>query len=120
MKYDRHNRRTGFQSDAHVDDAKAHQTFSYSPVKATETLWTFKMVDATDFATPETGLTVTAQISKDGAAFGALDGTPAVTEIGSGWYKVTVSADDMDADVILLKASASGAAQTDEVFYPAS
>ena len=71
----------------------------------------FKMVDATDFATPETGLTVTATISKDGAAFGAC--TNAAAEIANGWYKINLTQAEMNADVIALKFSAAGAAQRD-------
>jgi len=68
----------------------------------------FLLVDATDFATPETGRTVTATISKDGAAFGAM--TNSVTEISNGMYKITVTASEMTADIIILRFAASGAA----------
>lgn len=40
--------------------------------------------------TPMTGVTVTAYISKNGGAFAATSGS--VTEIGNGWYKVTLTA----------------------------
>ena len=66
------------------------------------------MVDATDFATPETGLTVAGNISKDGGAFAAL--TNSVAEIGNGTYKVTLTATEMNADVVLLRFTATGAA----------
>lgn len=39
--------------------------------------------------TPMTGVTVTANISKNGGAFAATSN--AVTEIGNGWYKVTLT-----------------------------
>lgn len=67
----------------------------------------FKMVDATDGHTGETLLTVTAEVSKDGAAFAAAAGT--VTEIGSGDYHFDATAADMNADVVLFKFTATGA-----------
>ena len=68
----------------------------------------FLMVDATDFATPETGLTITSQISKDGAAFGATSNS--ATEIGSGWYKINLTQTEMNADTVLLRFTSAGAA----------
>ena len=79
--------------------------------------WNFKMVDATNFATPEISLTVVPTISKDGAAFAALTGSPVVSEVGYGWYRVIVPAVDMQADSIVLRATAAGAAQTDRSIY---
>lgn len=70
--------------------------------------FSFLMVDATDFATPETGLTVSGEISQDGAAFGAL--TNSVTEIANGMYKVNLTQAEMNADVISLRFTATGAA----------
>lgn len=67
----------------------------------------FYMVDSTDHVTPETGLTITAEVSKDGAAFAGAAGS--VTEIGSGAYQFDATAADMTADVVLLKFTASGA-----------
>lgn len=58
---------------------------------------------------PGTGLTVTAQISKDGGAFATLAG--AVTEISAGWYEVDLSGTEMNADEIAFKATATGANQ---------
>ncbi len=69
----------------------------------------FTMVDATDFATPETGLSVTAEISKDGTAFAAM--TNAVAEVGNGVYTVDITASEMNADTVSLKFTATGAAQ---------
>lgn len=79
--------------------------------------WAFKMVDATDFATPETGLTVTVQIRKAGGSFAGLTGSPSITEIANGWYEVVVPAADMNTTHVILKATATGAAQSDEAFY---
>ena len=68
----------------------------------------FLMVDETDFATPETGLTVTCNISKDGGAFAAS--TNSAAEIGNGTYKITLTATEMNADTIILRFTATGAA----------
>lgn len=56
----------------------------------------FTMVDATDGFTAETGVTVTVNISKAGAAFGAAAGT--VTEIGNGIYKIALTTGDTDTN----------------------
>ena len=71
--------------------------------------FSFLMVDATDFATPETGLSVTATISKDGGGFNAA--TNSVSEIANGVYKISLTQTEMNADIITLKFTASGAAQ---------
>jgi hypothetical protein len=63
------------------------------------------MVLESDHVTAATGKTVTGQISKDGGAFGAL--TNAVSEIGSGMYKVNLTQAEMNADVIHLKFAAT-------------
>lgn len=70
-------------------------------------LWTFLLIDATDGYTEETGISPTVTVSKNGAAFGALTGTPAVSEIGNGWYKVTVAAADM-VNTVILRATGAG------------
>jgi len=67
----------------------------------------FYMVDSTDGVTPETGLTVTAEVSKDGGAFASAAGT--VTEIGNGAYHFDATAADMNADVVVFKFTATGA-----------
>ena len=67
----------------------------------------FYMVDETDGVTPETSLTVTAEVSKDGAAFGAGGGS--VTEISNGVYHYDATATDMNGDVIVFKFTATGA-----------
>lgn len=54
---------------------------------------------------PATGKTVTGTVSIDGAAFASL--TNAVSEIGSGAYKVNLAAADVNGDVVLLKFSAT-------------
>lgn len=67
----------------------------------------FLMVDSADHITPKTGLTVSGYISKDGGAFSAL--TNSVTEISNGIYKVNLTQAEMNADVITLRFTATGA-----------
>ena len=75
----------------------------------------FPMIDELDHATPKTGLTPTVTLSKAGAAFASPAG--AVTEIGSGWYKVAGNATDTNTlGALILHATATGADPTDVVF----
>lgn len=69
--------------------------------------FTFPMVDANGAAA--TGLTVTAQRSIDGAAFAACANP--VSEVGSGTYKITLAAADLNGDVVMLKFTATAARQ---------
>lgn len=66
----------------------------------------FKMVDATDLKTAETAVTVTATRSIDGAAFAAC--ANAVTEVASGWYKISLATTDLAGDVIVLRMTGTG------------
>ena len=72
--------------------------------------FSFLMTDSTD-NTPKTGLTVTVQVSKDGGAFANATNTPA-TEIGNGAYKIDITQTEMNADILLFKATAASANQT--------
>lgn len=58
----------------------------------------FFMVKSSDHATGQTGLTVTATRSLDGAAFSSCANS--VTEIGGGWYKISLAATDTNANTI--------------------
>lgn len=78
----------------------------------------FKMVDATDFATPETGITVVETISKDGGAFNACTNTFA--EIANGWYKILLTATEMNANEIIFKGTSAGCAQSDRLIVTES
>ena len=85
-----------------------------SNVKKNQALASFEflMTDSTNHA-PATGLTVTCTRSIDGAAFGA--GTLAnVAEVANGIYKVDFGAGDLNGNVIVLKATATGADATFE------
>lgn len=73
----------------------------------------FKMVDATDFATPEPSITVVEEISKDGGSFTACTNTFA--EIANGWYKIALTATEMNANEIIFKGTGSGCAQCDRL-----
>jgi len=68
----------------------------------------FYMVDNADHVTPETGLTVTAQVSKDSGTSWA-NATGNVVEVGNGLYKFNASQADMNADDIVFKFTAAGA-----------
>ncbi len=70
---------------------------------------TFLMVDSTT-KDPKTGLTITEEVSKDGAAFGDATGTAA--EIANGIYQMDASAADMNADVLIFRFSSAGADDT--------
>ena len=73
----------------------------------------YKMVDATDFATPETGIAVTETISKDGGAFN--DCTNDDAEISDGWYKILLTSTEMTANEIIFKGTGAGCAQCDRL-----
>lgn len=88
---------------------------SFAPTKGVElAAFMFMMVDATDYATPETGVTVTATISKDGGAFASCSNS--VTEVSGGWYRITLTAAEMAADSIALKFTGTGCAQRNVAF----
>lgn len=72
----------------------------------------FQMVDATTFL-PKTGLTVTGVVSLDGASYTAL--TNSVSEVSNGTYKINLAAGDMNANVVNLKFTATGAAQVNNI-----
>lgn len=69
--------------------------------------FTFLMVNSTDHVTGEPGLTVTAERSIDGGAFGAC--ANAVSEVSAGIYKIDLAAADLNGNVITLKFTATGA-----------
>lgn len=58
------------------------------------TNFTFKLVSAADHITPFTSGVVSGQVSKNGGNFGALE-SGAFTEVGLGFYKVTLTSGDM-------------------------
>ncbi|MGE4196018.1 MAG: hypothetical protein AB7G11_02695 [Phycisphaerales bacterium] len=72
--------------------------------------FTFMMVDATDGFTPETGVTVTATRSLDGAAFGACANS--VSEIANGYYKIDLATTDLNGNYVVLNFAGSGCRTT--------
>jgi hypothetical protein len=67
----------------------------------------FKMVDATDHVTAETGLTITATRSLDGAAFASCANS--ATEVSGGWYKIDLAAGDVNGNMVVLRFAGTGA-----------
>lgn len=65
----------------------------------------FVLVDSSD--NPVTGATVTSERSIDGGSFASC--TNSASEIGSGVYKINLSASDLNGDVVTLKFTATGA-----------
>jgi hypothetical protein len=88
----------GYVTEASVDGIKKNTALSN---------FEFFMVDSTDHVTGKTGLTVTAERSIDGAAFGAC--ANAVSEVSAGIYKINLATTDLNGDVITLKFTATGA-----------
>ncbi len=75
----------------------------------------FFLAATSDGATGVTGLSPTVQISKNGAAFASPAG--AVSEIGSGWYKVAGNAtDSATLGPLLLRATGTGALPCNDQF----
>lgn len=68
--------------------------------------FTFVMLDQV-FQAPKAGLLVTGVVSKDGGVFGPVDNP--VTEIGNGFYKINLTANDLNADVVAFSFTALGA-----------
>ncbi len=67
----------------------------------------FLMVQSSDHQTPATGLSITPTRSIDGGAFSAT--TNAASEVGSGIYKISLSASDLNGTVITLQFAAVSA-----------
>lgn len=78
--------------------------------------FSFKMVDATDLKTPETGVTVTAERMIDGATFAAC--ANAVVEDTLGWYHIALAAADLNGDCIVFKFTGTGCHPTEITVYP--
>ena len=89
-----------------------------TPAKVTKNValpnFTFPM--NTPAGTPPGSVTVTASISKDGAAFTGLSGSPTITYMSDGvtssLFKVSIAQADMNADIIALRFTAIGCIDT--------
>lgn len=92
-----------------VDAIKAKTDTLPSAVKKNTafTAFPFTLVQNSDHVTPKTGATPSGFVSKDGAAFAAL--TNSAVEIANGAYKVTLTAAELNADVVILRFTAAGA-----------
>lgn len=96
------------QETAAIANTTATRSASAAGItKNTAQVFQFLMVDSNDHTTPKTSLTVTATRSIDGGAFASC--TNSVTELSNGIYTITLSASDLNGDVITFKFSATGA-----------
>lgn len=101
--------------DTVVDAVKAKTDNLPATIRKNVAIAKFPFVMKLTDGSPGTGLTVTVQISKDGGAFATLAGT--VTEVSAGHYYVPFSQTETNADVIAVKATATGASQLDLVIH---
>lgn len=75
------------------------------------TLHVGPFLDATDGVTPETALSVTVQVGKNGAVFVARNSGTAITHDADGFYRVALSATDTDTSgSLIVKSVVAGAA----------
>ncbi len=100
---------TGTDVKATLDGETVALTAGQLPIKKNTAFpnFEFPMLDSTDHVTPTAGLTVTAQRSIDGGAFGAC--TNAVAELSNGLYKHNWSASDLNGAVTTFRYTAVGA-----------
>ena len=70
----------------------------------------------TDGKTPATGETATVQYAHGGGSFVNCTNTPA-TEMANGWYKITLTDSEMDANIIALKIDGGSFVQSSIAFY---
>jgi len=87
-----------FALQARYDSAAPKKNVAYS--------FNVPMVLDTDHITPQTGKTLTVNVSKDGGGFSAAGAS--VSEIGNGVYRVTATATDMNADESIFRITATG------------
>ena len=72
--------------------------------------FTFLMRNSIDHVSGKTGLTVNGQIKKDAGSFNNLTNTP--VEVAYGLYVVNLTSTEMNADILTLRFSATGADDT--------
>ncbi len=72
----------------------------------------FLMVDSTDHVTPKTGRTVTGEVSIDGGAFAAVNGSTVIAEVSDGIYQVDIAAADLNGTVCTFRFSATASDDT--------
>lgn len=77
--------------------------------QSAERVITFLLVTTDDYVTAATSKSPTVTISKNGGAFAAI--TNSVTEIGSGWYKFTLTTTETNTEGdLIVNATATGCA----------
>lgn len=91
--------------DSEIDAIKAVTDFLVVKKNIAKNNFTFPMVLTSDHVSDADSLTVTCQRSIDGGVFGNCTISTA-TFISDGTYKVNLSADDLNGDVIMLKFTA--------------
>jgi hypothetical protein len=98
--------------DTEIAAIKAKTDLLPEGIKKNQALnnFVFLMVDANDHVTGKTGLSITATRSLDGGSFAAC--ANAATEIASGLYKINLAASDLNADVVALRFTGTGADAT--------
>jgi hypothetical protein len=87
--------------------AKTDNLPSSVPKNVAFSNFAFTLYSNQDHVTPVTGLSVSGFISHDGGAFAGL--TNAVSAIDAGIYKVDLEQTEMNADVVVLRFTATGA-----------
>jgi hypothetical protein len=85
------------------------------PIKKNTALANFQFpMNSSTTGSPATGLTVTCQLSIDGAAFTSC--TNSVSAISNGYYKINFAAADLNGDTILVRFTATGAKERSLTF----
>ena len=102
---------TGTSVNSLAGVASSGQISQISPIKMARGVmilnFPFKLVSSVDHITPFTSGVVSGQISKDGAAFGALQ-SGAYSEIGNGFYSLQAfTSGDLNANTVAVTFTAS-------------
>lgn len=73
----------------------------------------FKMVDTTDVKVAKPGVTVTAQRAIDGGGFASCTNSP--TEMANGFYRINLTASDLNGDSIVLRMTATNCTPWEQI-----
>jgi hypothetical protein len=92
---------------ANIDTTISSRSTTGIKTNTALTNFEFVLFDETDHITPITGMTVTAQRSINGGAFGACANS--VSELSNGVYIIDLDASDLNGKVITLRFTATGA-----------
>jgi hypothetical protein len=92
------------------------------PLKNTQFVYYFWATDTSNTPVPNSPKIganfVVHKISQNGNPF--VDTVNTVVEVGQGWYSITLTSSEMNADVILLRFSASGTCTESAIIYTTS